>query len=108
MIDFKTALCISSLMLASTFACRTPAPVPPTPDANDAAMPTCITCTCACAHIIAIGCKWGDAATCPTALGEIESERIRRGPDGSAVTCAALVRAQSADDVRGLGLACAP
>jgi hypothetical protein len=107
-----------SLALAFIFAAVTtgcfhptpPGPVPPDADAapwvpSDAGPPA-TPCQAAC-DVLAHVCG-PQLADCATTYAHIESARQRREPDGAALTCQAVASANSAAEVRALGLPCGP
>lgn len=103
----RTLLIVATLAVdVLLVACPSPKPAPtPPPDASDSGPADCMA---ACAQLHSLGCAEGAASDCAASLGTVERLRLVRTPSGAPLSCAAVARATSVAEARGLGIACLP
>jgi hypothetical protein len=111
------------LGFATLQGCPTPTPPnpPPQPDADAAppgivdagppapvvvdAAPAPAVCISACANMTTLGCR-GVLATCPTALANVEHDRLIVNDAGKPVSCRCIAQAATKAGVEGCGIGC--
>ena len=84
----------------------TPAPLPPSPDASDAAPGAC-SWDVACASLAAASCPLGAQPDCATTMArDIGSGKVANATTGRPMTCADIAAVKTKLDAQNLGFAC--